>query len=176
MEAFAAFTGRGRAGDAFEFSDRSLFAEFLHDVFRRHFAAFHVVGRDVGHDVAFVSGAVNGDDGDLRFVRGDDGVGDRCGVDRIDDENIDFGFDQVSDVVGLLGRVILRIDDLHIDLGVCRRFFSALRHGDEEGIILGGYGKADGDCLFAGRSGFFFLRRAAAGNGYEGRAEQARYY
>ena len=68
MEAFAAFAGGGRAGDAFELGYFYFFTKFLDDIFSRHFSAFDVVRSYEGGYCAFIGAAVECQNGDAGFV------------------------------------------------------------------------------------------------------------
>ncbi len=107
----------------------------------------------MGDDLAAGCAAVDGEDGDAGLVGLLDGGHDGVGVGRVDEQGADPFLDQVFDVGGFFGGVVLGVDDDQFHAGGRGSGLSALFQGDEEGVVEGGEGEAQGDA-FGGRGGF----------------------
>ena len=126
MEALAAFTCSRCAWNTFQFSNRNTFAKFRNDEVSCHFAAFDVVGSDMSCNFALIGRAVNGDNRNLCLICCDDRVGDGSGVNRVYDEYADVALEQICDIISLLCRVVLSINDFNIDTGFISSGFYAV--------------------------------------------------
>jgi len=124
-------------------------------------AARDVVGGDVRQHVGAVHLAVDGDDLDLG-LRGllDHGLG-RVGVAGVEQNDADVLLDEVVDLPGLLGRIVLGVGNDELIAEFLGLGLGALLEGDEERIVE--RGDRESDLLGRGR--------AARAAGEESRAE-----
>ena len=122
--------------------------------------------------IAAGSAAVDGEDGDASLVGLLDGGHNRIGIGGIDQQGIDAFLDQVLDVGGLLGRIILRIHHDELDARIRSSLLRPFFQGDEEGVVQSREGETDGDLATAGRCRRFcglFRRRLRGGGRLLGR-------
>ncbi len=135
VEALAPVAGGGCSGDALQLDDLALATEELGQVLTGHLAPGDVVRGDVGDDLATGSGAVNGEDRDARRISflhtGHHGVG----IGGVDQQGIHLFLDEVLDVGGLFGRIILGVHDDELDAQLGGLLLRSFFQGDEEGIV-----------------------------------------
>ena len=144
MEAGGAVDGGGGAGGALQLGDLDALAQRVHDELGGQLGAQHVVGSDLAVDLNAVDGAVHGDDAHALGDGGLHSAGDGVGVHGVDDQHGDVLGDQVLDVGDLLGHVVTGVGDGQLDAQLVGGSLGAIHQSDEEGVVLGGDGQADG--------------------------------
>ena len=154
MEALAAVDGSGCTGNTFQLGNLCAFAQSVHDVLGSQFGTQDVVGCDLAVDLNTVDSTVNGDDTDTLCLCGLHSAGNGVGVNGVHDQDTDTLGDQILDVGDLLGHVVTGVDHGQLEAQIDGSLLSALNQSDEEGVVLGGNGQADG----AGGSGLIGLQ------------------
>lgn len=84
---------------------------------------------------ALIGRAVNGDNRNLCLICCDDRVGDGSGVNRVYDEYADVALEQICDIISLLCRVVLSINDFNIDTGFISSGFTLLAMVTKNGLF-----------------------------------------
>ena len=164
VEAFAAFTGSTCTGDTLQLSNLNLFAQLLNDVISSHFAALYVIGSNQASNIALVSAAVEADNRDFSLVGSLYRSRNCIGVNRVNQQNADVLLQQVSNIISLLCRIVLSVNNLYGYAQFLSLSFYAFSQGNEERIVLSGYGEANGDFLIVAFCSIFFVAAAAADN------------
>ena len=147
METLSTFTGSRSAWDTFQFSNFSTFTQLLYQEVSCHFAALDIVGSNMGYYFTGVGRTVNGDYRDLGIVSCDNRVANSGGVNRVNDQNVNALFNQVGNVISLLSRVILCVNDLNVYALLSCFSLNAVCHLNKEWIVLCGNRKTNGNLL-----------------------------
>ena len=165
VEALAAVDGSGSTGNAFQLGNLGTFAQGVYDVLGGQLGTQDVVGCNLAVDFHAVNGTVHGDDLNTLCLGSFHSAGDGIGVNGVDDQDADALGNQVFHIGNLLGDVIAGVNNGQCQAQVGSSFFSALYQSDEEGVILGGNGEADGagGSGLAGGQVFFTVNDNAAG-------------
>ena len=164
MEAFAAFTGSAGTGDTLQLSNLNLFAQLFDNVISSHFAAFYVIGSNQACYITLVSAAVEADNRDVSLVGSLYGCRNCIRVNRVNQQNADVLLQQVSNIISLLCRVVLSVNNLYGYAQLLSLSFYAFSQGNEERIVLSGYGEANGDFLVVAFCSILLVAAAAADN------------
>ncbi len=144
METGGAVNGGGSTGGAFQLGNLHTLAQRVHNILGSQLGAGHVVGSNLAVDLNTVDSAVDRDDLDALGFGSLHSAGDSVGVNGIHDQHADALGHQILNVADLLGHVITGIDHGQIHARGSGSLLGALGQSDEEGVVLGGDGQADG--------------------------------
>ena len=169
VEAFATLTRSAGTRDTFQLCNLNLFAQLLHDVISSHFAALYVIGSNEASNIALVSTAVQADYRDVSLVSSLYRGRNCCRVNRVNQQNADVLLQQISDIVSLLCRIVLSVNNLNVYAQLLSLSFNAFSQGNEERIVLGRYGEADSDFFVS----LFAVVTAAAANDHHSHSYDA---
>ncbi len=164
MEALATLTGSACTRDTFQLGNLNLFAQLFNNVFSSHFAALYVIRSNQAGNSALISAAVQADNRDVCLV-GSLYRGRNCsGIYRVNQQNADILLQQVSNVISLLCRVVLCVNNLYVNAQFLSLSLNAFGQGYEERVILSGYREADSDLFVCCLALVLFVAAAAANN------------
>ena len=143
MEALAAVDGSGCAGNTFQLSDLSAFAQSVHDVLGSQLSAPNVVRCDLAVDFNAVDSTVNRDHANALCHGCLNSTGNSIGVNGVNNQDGDTLGNQVFDVGNLLGHIVACVNNGQIQVQISCSLFCTLNQSDKEGVVLGRNGQAD---------------------------------